>query len=44
MKSLSVVSDDELQKYYKTISNNVKRIRKVYNVPTKANHLIQHSY
>ena len=33
MKSLSVVSDDELQKYYKTISSNVKRIRKAHSKP-----------
>ena len=33
MKSLSVVSSDELQEYYKTISNNVKRIRKAHNKP-----------
>ncbi len=33
MKSLSVVSDDELQKYYETISSNVKRIRKAHKKP-----------
>jgi len=33
MKSLSVVSDDELQEYYKTISSNVKRIRKIHKKP-----------
>ena len=33
MKSLSVVSSDELQKYYETISSNVKRIRKTHKKP-----------
>ena len=33
MKSLSVVSSDELQEYYETISNNVKRIRKAHKKP-----------
>ncbi len=33
MKSLSVVSDDELQEYYTIISNNVKRLRKAHKKP-----------
>jgi len=33
MKSLAVISDEELQAYYKTISNNVKNIRTKHNKP-----------
>jgi len=33
MKSLAVISSDELQEYYRTISNNVKRIRKIHKKP-----------
>jgi len=33
MKSLAIISNDELQEYYKVISNNVKRIRKAHNKP-----------
>lgn len=33
MKSLAVISNDELQTYYKVISNNVKRIRKAHKKP-----------
>jgi len=33
MKSLAIISNDELQEYYKVISNNVKRIRKSHNKP-----------
>ena len=32
-KILGIISDDELQKYYKTISSNVKRIRKAHKKP-----------
>ena len=33
MKSLAVISDEELQAHYKTISNNVKKIRTKHNKP-----------
>ena len=33
MNNLSVVNDDELQKYYEQISNNIKRIRVEKNKP-----------
>lgn len=33
MKDLSVVSDEELSKFYKTISDNVQRLRKEKNKP-----------
>ena len=33
MKSLAVINSDELQEYYRTISNNVKRIRKIHKKP-----------
>ena len=33
MKSLAVISKDELQEYYAIISNNVKRIRKAHKKP-----------
>jgi len=33
MKSLAVISSDELQEYYKIISGNVKVIRKAHKKP-----------
>jgi len=33
MKSLAIISGDELQEHYKIISNNVKRIRKAHKKP-----------
>ncbi|PLY13095.1 XRE family transcriptional regulator [Sulfurimonas sp. CVO] len=33
MKSLSVVSEEDLNKFYQTISNNVQRIRQEKNKP-----------
>ena len=33
MKSLAILSDEELQHYYRTISANVKRIRLAHNKP-----------
>ena len=33
MKSLAIISNDELQECYKVISENVKRIRKAHNKP-----------
>jgi len=33
MKSLAIISDEELQAYYQTISSNVKNIRTKHNKP-----------
>lgn len=33
MKSLAILSEEELANYYKIISANVKRIRKAHNKP-----------
>jgi len=33
MKSLSVINDNELEEYYRIISNNVRRIRKAHAKP-----------
>jgi len=33
MKDLSIINEEELNKFYETISNNVQRIRKEKNKP-----------